>query len=100
MMTDPATAFFVGIAIQTFLLLAGGYGMVIKNNKDSGFLKEQIKGVQSEIKGLSEVVVKLAVQTTRLDALNERFNLLDKRLDDLRHGKGIVHGDEYHRGSN
>ena len=81
---------YLPVAFQTVLLLLGGYAMVIRNDKDSKFLKDQIAGIQLEIRDLAGVVIQQAIQTTRLDGLNERFNLLDKRVEDMRHLQGFI----------
>lgn len=65
----------------------------------SGRFAESIKTMQREIKELKDVAKSLAlvitaqaVQTTRQDAQAERLNILDKRVEDLRHGNGFIAG--------
>ena len=48
-----------------------------------GIQGEEIKTLKDEIKVLSEVVIKVAITTTRLD-------MLEKRYEELRHGEGFV----------
>ena len=91
---DNLSPYLLGVAFQTVLLLLGGYAMVIRNDKDNKFLKDQISAIQVEIKGLANVVVQQAIQTTRLDGLSERVTLIDKRVEDMRHGRGYVVRDQ------
>lgn len=63
----------------------------------SGRFAESIVTMQREIRELKEVAKSLAViitqqavQTVRLDSQGERLNMMDKRLEDLRDGKGWI----------
>jgi hypothetical protein len=82
----------VGVGIQTVLFLLAGYAMVIRNDSSNKALKEQMASMQLEIKGLSGVVTQMAVQTVRMDGVSERMNILDRRVEDLRSGKGFIQG--------
>lgn len=77
----------LGVILQTVIFLFGGYAIVIRNEKSTELLQKQVAEMQREIRGMAEVVTQLAVQTTRLDGLNERFNLLDQRFEDMRRGQ-------------
>jgi K+/H+ antiporter YhaU regulatory subunit KhtT len=80
----------LGIAVQTVLFIIGGYALVIRNDENRKSLEKQISNIQEELKALGKIMTQMAVQTTRIDAISQRVNLLDQRVDDLRHGKGIV----------
>jgi cell division protein FtsB len=54
---------------------------------------EQVSEMQKEIKSMADVIARLAVQTSRLDSLSERFNTLDARIEEMRHGRGYVERD-------
>lgn len=63
----------------------------------SGRFAENILTMQKEITELKEVAKSLAViitaqavQTVRQDSQGERLNILDKRVEDLRHGEGFI----------
>lgn len=63
----------------------------------SGRFAENILTMQKEITELKEVAKSLAViitnqavQTLRQDTQGERLNILDKRIEDLRHGQEII----------
>jgi hypothetical protein len=82
--------FLIGIAVQTLLFLAGCYGMVLRNDWSTRSLKEQLEGMQAELKKLAEVITMQAVQTTRIDNLNSQMTTVQRELSDLRRGNGWI----------
>jgi len=65
----------------------------------SGQFAESIKTMQREIKDLKEVAKSLAavvttqaVQSNRLDTAAERLNMMDRKIEELRHGDGFIAG--------
>lgn len=63
----------------------------------SGRFAESILHMQKEITELKEVAKSLmvvitnqAVATVRMDSQGERLNILDKRIEDLRKGEGLI----------
>ncbi len=80
----------VGIAIQTVLFLIGGYALIIRNDESNKILARRVESIEEEMKAMAKVVTQIAVQTVRIDHIHERINLLDKRVDDLRHLDGLV----------
>ena len=85
--------FLIGIAVQTLLFLAGCYGMVLRNDWSTRTLKEQLDGMQDELKKLAEVITTQAVQTTRIDNINSQVTTVQREVSDLRRGNGwIVRG--------
>lgn len=81
-------AVLIGLGIQTILFLGGGYAMVLRNSWSNEAIKEEMKGVKLELKGLAEIIVQMAVQTTRLDNLTQNFTMLQQTVEDLRRGAG------------
>ena len=79
-----------GIVLQTLLFLAGCYAMVLRNDWSTKALKEQLDGVQDELKKLAEVITMQAVQTTRIDNLNTQVTTMQRELSDLRRGNGFI----------
>jgi len=51
---------------------------------------KDIAGMQAEIKKLSEIIVLQAIQTTKLDSLNDNYILLHRTVEDLRRGNGWI----------
>jgi hypothetical protein len=82
----------VGVGIQTILFLLGGYAMVVRNDGSNKTLKEQVTGIQSELKSLATVVTSLAVQDERLNNQAHRIDLMDDKIERLRRGDGFVAG--------
>jgi len=87
-MLEPGMLQLIRIGIQTILFLLAGYGMVIRTDNSVNSLKEEVKEMQREIKSMANVVIQIAVQTVRIDGINERMNMLDARLT-----KTEKHGD-------
>lgn len=70
----------------------------------SGRFAESILTMQREIKELKEVAKSLAVIITqqavsvvRLDSQAERMNIIDQKIEDLRHGDGLITRSDRHR---
>jgi septal ring factor EnvC (AmiA/AmiB activator) len=82
--------YIAGIIMQTLLFLAGCYAMVLRNDWSTKSLKEQLEGMQAELKKLAEVITQQAVQTTRIDNLNSQIATLDREVSDLRRGNGWI----------
>ena len=89
---QPEYVTLIGIAVQTGLYLLGGYAMVIRNDSKSGIMSTQIEAMQQELKGLANVVTKLAVQDERMNNQGQRINLLEAKIEALRRGEGFVAG--------
>lgn len=80
----------ISAAIQTIVLLAGIYGMVLRNDHNNRSLKTEVHKMQDELKKLADVVIQQAVQTTKLDNLREQFVMLQKTVEELRRGTGFI----------
>lgn len=62
------------------------FGYAVK----SGRTAQVIEGMQKQLEELKGVVTTLAVQKERMDSMSTRMNTLDKRVEDLRWGRGYV----------
>jgi hypothetical protein len=82
--------FLIGIGAQTLLFLAGCYAMVLRNDWSTRTLKEQMEGMQEELKKLAAVITQQAVQMTRIDNLNSQITTLEREVSDLRRGNGWI----------
>ena len=80
----------VAIAIQTVVFLFGGGAMVLRASSDSKELRDDMKIMQDELKGLAKIVTTQAVQAERLNEQSRRMTLLEERVEDLRRGRGYV----------
>jgi hypothetical protein len=54
--------------------------------------REDIAGIQTEIRKLGEVVIKQAAADTRLNAIDDRLAGFEKDIRELRHGEGFIRG--------
>jgi ABC-type hemin transport system substrate-binding protein len=54
--------------------------------------KDDIAGIQSEIRKIGDVLTKQAAAETRLDGIDTRLNGLERDIRELRHGEGFVRG--------
>jgi len=84
--------FLVGIGVQTLLFLAGGYGMVLRNDWSNKAMGQKLTGLESELKKLAEVVIMQAVQTNQIFNLNNQMTMLQRNVEDLRRGSGWITG--------
>lgn len=79
-----------GLILQTVVILLGGYGLVLRNDWSNKALEKRMEIMQTELKKLADVVIMQAVQTTRLDNLASQVNSIERRVEDLRRGRGRV----------
>lgn len=85
----------IGILLQTAIYLLGGYAMVIRNDGSNKALKEEVAGIQKELKTLATVMTTMAVQSERLNNISLRLNQLDNRVNELHgiSGRRLVDGE-------
>ena len=81
---------FVGIVVQTILWLLAAYALVIRHDESNKHLKDKVEGMKEELEKLSEVITQMAVQTIRVDNLNQQVTMLQRTVEDLRRGPGWV----------
>lgn len=87
------------IRIGDIVVVASLAGTCLLYASKVGRFAESITNMQREIeelkevaKALATVVTTQAVQSTRLDTAAERLNMMDKKIEDLRHGDGFIAG--------
>lgn len=84
----------IAAAAQTMVFLLGGYALYVANNTKQKMhtdaLREDVRGMKEELKGLAEVITVQAVQSTRIDHIQAQMLSIDKRVEDMRRGKGYV----------
>ena len=84
------TITIIGIAIQTLFMLLGGYALIVRHDESNKHLNAEIKGMQQQLQKLAEIVTQMAVQTVRVDNLNQQVTMLARTVEDLRRGTGYV----------
>lgn len=80
----------IAIGIQTVVFLFGGGAMVLRASLDNKELRDDMKAMQEELKGLAKIVTTQAVQGERLNEQSRRMTMLEQRIEDMRRGKGYV----------
>lgn len=73
----------MGDIITLIAILIGGLGFVWSMRGDLKMLARDVRSQGREIEKLSAIITAQAVQTQRIDDL-------DRRLEELRHGRGFV----------
>lgn len=76
--------------ITILAIFVSGIGFYWKQVYDSKFFKQEITDIKAYLKTLNDVVLRLALQTERLDGQGIRIGRLENVIDELRHGKGFV----------
>src|SRR5438445_3230342 len=80
----------VGLAIQTLLILGGGYAIVVRADVMTKALRQEVRAMQEEVKGLTAVITTQAVHAERMDNMSKRVTILHQLVEDLRRGRGYV----------
>jgi cell division protein FtsB len=79
-----------GLALQTLLILGGGYAMVVRADMMTKALREEVKAMKEEVKGLASVITTQAVHAERMDNMSKRLTMVQQTVEDLRRGRGYV----------
>jgi hypothetical protein len=85
----------VGQLLMILITAASGLGFIYTLRDDQKANGKRLEAVETEIRKLGELVVKLAVQDERLTSHSIRIDRLDTRLDAIEHphfSRGIVDG--------
>jgi len=75
----------IGNIVEIVAICAGGLTVFIMLRNTVANIKEDVSGMQIEIKKLSDVITKMAVTDVRLTNL-------EQDVRELRHGRGFVQG--------
>ena len=80
------TTISIGNIITILAFLFGGAMLIGRTKANVNILSERLQSVEKEIHKLTEVLVTLGRQ-------DERLTAIDKRVEDLRRGRGYVKED-------
>ena len=89
----------IAIIVQTAIFLLGGFAVAIKTGAKTNELEADVSGIREEMKELTKVITKIAVQSERLDNISLRMNMQEKRMEELsrevdwKRGHGGVEGE-------
>jgi hypothetical protein len=80
----------LGSIINALSIFFVGAGFYWKQVYDSRSFKLDIAEIKLDLKVLNKVMIDLALQNQRLDNQGERLNSIDRHIDEIRHGQGLV----------
>lgn len=86
-------AVIAGLAINLIAIFVAIYKLGLAVGKFEKIGEQQaseITQLKEAVKGVGELITKLAVQTQRQDVFSERLNRIEKLLDDMRRGEGYI----------
>ena len=78
------------IRLGDLVILGGLVGSVTLWAFKAGGFARSIENMQEEIKGLKDIVTKVAVQNQRLDTQDRRLDEHTRLIEDLRRGEGMI----------
>lgn len=76
----------IGNIIEIASIIAGGITVFVTLRNTVGNMQDDVAGLQTEIKKLSEVITRMAVTDVRLTNL-------EQDIRELRHGRGFIRGE-------
>jgi hypothetical protein len=71
----------LGNLIEISSILGGGLLVLLRLNNSVVQLAHDMRDVQEEIKKIGELMRQVAVQSARLDAISDRMNMMDRRIE-------------------
>jgi hypothetical protein len=82
----------VGNLIEITAILGGGLAAFFTLKSTVSHMKDDLKGMQDEIKKLGEILIAQADIRGELKVLGARIGTTEKDIRELRHGEGFVKG--------
>ena len=83
---------------ELFALIGGGGIFIFKMGRAVSKFEEvgknqheDISEIKTEMKAMTKIMTKQALIDERIAALSVRMTLLDKSVDELRHGEGFIY---------
>jgi cell division protein FtsB len=97
-MSDTASSLDTGLKVVEIASILGSMAVVFYKmggvtSRVETLLAQsanEISSLKSSIQAMSEVVTKVAVQSTRLDNQADRIAATERHIEDLRHGDGFI----------
>jgi DNA repair ATPase RecN len=80
----------IGNIITIFTVVGSVMALLYNMKGDITIVKHDIHYLQESHKALTEAFAQLGKVLTQVAVQDQRINMLEKRLDELAHGKGIV----------
>lgn len=85
---EPTITF--GLILQTIILGTTIYTFLYNMKNQLALMKNDIEHLQQSQESLAEAFKQLGKVLTSVAVQDTRINMIEKRLDELAHGKGIV----------
>lgn len=85
---EPTITF--GLIIQTVILGTTIYTFLYNMKNQLSLMKNDIEHLEDAQKALAEAFKQLGRILTSVAVQDNRINMIEKRLDELAHGKGLV----------
>lgn len=82
----------VGNIIEIASVLGGGLAVFITLRNTVANLKEDVLGMQTEIKKMSEILIAQADIRGEIKVLENRLATTESDIRELRHGRGFIQG--------
>jgi len=77
--------------ILTIVSVVGSVmALVFKMQGDLTIVKHDVHYLQDNIKALTEAFAQLGKVLTQVAVQDQRINMIEKDIDEIRHGKGLV----------
>lgn len=80
----------IGNILTIFSVIGSVVTLVYSMKNDISILKRDIDYLQDSHRALTEAFNQLGKVLTQVAVQDQRINMLEKRVDELAHGKGIV----------
>lgn len=81
----------VGNILTILAVIGSVITLVYSMKNDISILKRDIDYLQDSHKALTEAFNQLGKILTQVAVQDQRLNMLEKRVDEIAHGKGFVH---------
>lgn len=82
----------LGNIVEVASILSGGLMVLIKLNNNVVSLKNDVGGMQTEIKKLGDILVAQANLRGEIQGITTRLATAEADIRDLRHGDGFIRG--------
>jgi hypothetical protein len=82
----------IGNIIEVVSIITGGLLVLVKLNSNLLSLKNDVSGMQSEIKKIGDILIGMARFDEKLSGLTTRLNGHDREIYEIKHGRGFVQG--------
>lgn len=79
-----------GNILQMFAILAGGLAMFFTMRADIRIIRHDVKHIETGQKILNEAFAQLGTILTQVAVQDTRLGMIERAVDDLRHGQGFV----------